>query len=130
MTTEQRVDRFGKPAIVEQFDSLSIEDFQQELECSFCDESYSWFPYELILPNTNDELVMASEFEEVPRPDGRLVAGFDVGRMRDRSELAVFEEIGPCFTCRLLRTYAETPFAEQEADLRRLLDLLPVARLS
>jgi len=28
------------------------------------------------------------------------------------------------------RTYAETPFAEQEADLRRLMDVLPVARLS
>jgi phage FluMu gp28-like protein len=130
MTTEQRVERFGKPTIVEQFDSLSIEDFQQELECSFCDESYSWFPYELILPNTNDGLVMANDFDDVPRPEGRLVAGFDVGRMRDRSELAVFEEIGSCFTCRLLRTYVETPFAEQEADLRRFLDVLPVARLS
>ena len=56
--------------------------------------------------------------------------GFDVGRTRDRSELAVFEEIEGRFTCRLLRSFEGTPFAEQEAELRRLLGTLPVARLS
>ena len=65
-----------------------------------------------------------------PAPRGRIVAGFDVGRARDRSELAVFEEHEGQFTCRMLRSYSDTPFAEQEADLRRLLNLLPVARLS
>lgn len=42
----------------------------------------------------------------------------------------MFEECEGRFTCRLLRSYAEAPFAEQEADLRRLLEALPVARLS
>ncbi|MBK6682881.1 MAG: terminase [Deltaproteobacteria bacterium] len=59
-----------------------------------------------------------------------MVAGFDVGRTRDRSELAVFEEIEGRFTARMLRSFEGTPFAEQEAELRRLLGTLPVARLS
>jgi phage FluMu gp28-like protein len=63
-------------------------------------------------------------------PEGRIVVGFDVGRTRDRSELAVFEEIEGRFTCRMLRSFEGTPFAEQEAELRRLLATLPVARLS
>ena len=130
MPTEERVERFGKPAIVEQFDSLDLDDFRQELECLFVDESYSFFPYDLILPNTTDDVVLADDFTDVPAPQGRIVAGFDVGRTRDRSELAVFEEVEGRFTCRLLRTYAEAPFAEQDADLRRLLEVLPVARLS
>ena len=130
MPTEERVERFGRPAIVEQFDSLDLDDFQQELEGRFVDESYSFFPYDLVLPNTSDELVLADDFTDVPEPQGRIVAGFDVGRTRDRSELAVFEEVEGRFTCRLLRTYAEAPFAEQEADLRRLIEVLPVARLS
>lgn len=130
METDERVERFGRAAIVEQFESLDLDDFQQELECRFVDESYSWFPYDLILPNTTDDLVLADDFTDVPTPQGRIVAGFDVGRTRDRSELAVFEEVDGRFTCRLLRTYAEAPFAEQEADLRRLFELLPVARLS
>ncbi|MCC6649338.1 MAG: terminase [Polyangiaceae bacterium] len=66
----------------------------------------------------------------MPEPQGRIVAGFDVGRTRDRSELAVFEEYGGRYTCRLLRSYSEAPFGEQEADLRRLMEVLPVARLS
>ena len=130
MSTEERVAEFGKPAIVEQYESLTLEDFQQELECRFVDESYSFFPYDLILPNTSDALVLAEDFTDIPHPEGRLVAGFDVGRMRDKSELAVFEEVGGRFTCRLLRSYSEAPFAEQEADLRRLLEVVPVARLS
>jgi phage FluMu gp28-like protein len=59
-----------------------------------------------------------------------LVAGFDVGRTRDRSELALFEEVTGRFLCRLLRRYDQVPFAEQEADLRRILNTLPIARLS
>jgi phage FluMu gp28-like protein len=130
LPTEECVARFGKPALIEQFDSLPLEDFEQEFCIRFVDESYSFFPYELILPCTNDELVLYDEPTSVRAPEGRIVAGFDVGRTRDRSELAVFEEIGGRFTARMLRSFEGTPFAEQEAELRRLLGTLPVARLS
>ncbi len=66
----------------------------------------------------------------VRAPEGRIVAGFDVGPTRDRSELAVFEEIEGRFTCRMLKSFEGTAFAEQEAELRRLLGTLPVAWLS
>jgi phage FluMu gp28-like protein len=42
------------------------------------------------------------------------VAGFDVGCTRDRSELAVFEEVAGRFTCRLLRSFDRVPFAEAQ----------------
>ena len=32
--------------------------------------------------------------------------------------------------CRLLRSYDKVPFADQEADLRRMLGTLPIGRLS
>jgi hypothetical protein len=88
LETEERVARFGRPTIVEQFDSLPLEDFQQELECRFVDESYSFYPYDLILPNTREDLTLCDDFSDLPFPEGRLVAGFDVGRSHDRSELA------------------------------------------
>ncbi|NVB40344.1 terminase [Pseudenhygromyxa sp. WMMC2535] len=53
-----------------------------------------------------------------------------MGRSHDRSELALFEEVGGRFVCRLLRSYDRVPFAEQEADLSRMLNTLPIARLS
>jgi len=130
LPTEERVARFGRPTLIEQFDSLPLEDFQQEFEGKFVDETYSFFPYELILPCTTDDLVLYDEPTSVRAPEGRIVAGFDVGRTRDRSELAVFEEIEGRFTARMLRSFEGTPFAEQEAELRRLLGTLPVARLS
>jgi hypothetical protein len=80
--TEERVRTFGTRDIQDQFDSLMIEDFQQEFELAYCDESYSFFPYELILPCTSDELVLADDFPSLAEPKGRLVAGFDVGRKR------------------------------------------------
>ena len=130
LPTEERVARFGRQTIVEQLDSLPLEDFQQEFECRFVDQSYSFYPYDLILPCTSDDVRLADDFTDIPEPEGRIVAGFDVGRTRDRSELAVFEETSGRFTCRLLRSYNQVPFSEQEADLRRLLERLPVARLS
>ena len=130
MPTEERVAKFGRQQLIEQLDSLPLDDFQQEFEGRFVDESYSFFPYELILPCTDAELVLADDFTDLPFPEGRLVAGFDVGRTRDRSELALFEDVGGRFLCRLLRRYDQVPFAEQEADLRRLLGSLPIARLS
>lgn len=130
MPTEERVRTFGTKDIQDQLDSLMIEDFQQEFELAYCDESYSFFPYELILPCTSDDLVLADDFPSLAEPKGRLVAGFDVGRKRDLSELAIFEETGGKKECRLIRSFDRVPFADQEADLRRMLDLLPIARLS
>ncbi len=130
METEERVRAFGSPDIIEQFDSLELGEFQQEFEAAFISEALAYFPYDLVLPCTDDRLALPHEFDDIPRPKGRLVAGFDVGRTRDRSELAVFEEVGGRFVCRLLRSYDQVPFAVQEGDLRQMLEALPVVRLS
>lgn len=130
MSTEERVRAFGTKDIQDQFDSLIVEDFQQEFELSYCDESYSFFPYELILPCTSDELTVAQDYASLSEPKGRLIAGFDVGRKRDLSELAIFDDVDGKKQCRLLRSFDKTPFAEQEVELRRMLSMLPIARLS
>lgn len=131
MPTEERVRAFGMQGIQDQFDSLLAEDFQQEFELIFCDESYSFFPYELILPCTTDDLDVYGDAQAFPAPiEGRLTAGFDVGRKRDLSELVIVEEIEGTYHLRLWRSYDRVPFAEQEADLDRMLNVLPLARLS
>ena len=130
MESEERGDRFDRPTFIEQFDSLPLEDFQQELECRFVDESYSFYSYDLILPNTRDGLELCDDFTDLPFPERRLVVGFDVGRSHDRSDLALFKQVGGRYVCRLLRSYDRVPFAEQAADLSRMLNMLPIARLS
>jgi len=129
MDTHSRVEAFGTDGIQEQLDSLPLDDFQQEFECTFVDESYSFFPYELILPCTSDDLIVAEDPTDVPKPRGRLVGGVDVGRTRDVTEITLFEQEGDRFTERLNRTLVKVPFARQEEEIRRLLNILPVARL-
>ena len=130
LSTEERVRRFGSDALRAQLDSLERLQFQQELECSFVAERASFYPYDLVLGCMSDDIALAADWTDVPRPEGRLIAGFDVGRMRDRSELALFEQKGERLVCRALRRFELMPFASQEAELRRLLDVLPIARLS
>jgi phage FluMu gp28-like protein len=130
MSPADAVERFGTEGIREQFETLPLDDFLQEFCARFIDSTYSYFPHELVLPCTDPDLNTAEDFTDIPIPEGRIVAGFDVGRTRDHSELAVFEQCGSRLICRMLRRYEQVPFAEQETDLRRLLELLPVARLS
>lgn len=131
MPTEQRVMTFGQSRIIEQFDSLLLEDFQQEFEVLYSDEALTFFPYPLIMPCTDPELELYTDFAELDQCKGRLVAGFDVGRKRDFSELAVFEQIdGGKLVCRMIREYDKIPFKDQEGDLRALLTNAKIARLS
>lgn len=130
MPTEDRVRLFGTQGIIDQFESLPLEDFQEEFELGYSDESYSFYPYDLILPCTTDDLVLADDFATFGDVVGRLVAGFDVGRKKDLSELSIFEELDGKKVCRMLRSYDRVPFSEQEAALRQMLGMLPVARLS
>lgn len=132
MSTEARVEQFGTTKIIEQFESLPLEDFQQEFEVFYCDEMLTFFPYDLILGNTvleDDDLL--KDFAALNDATGRLVAGFDVGRKQDLSVLTVFEvNDDGRKRMRLLRKYDRQPFETQQSELRALLTLAPVARLS
>ncbi len=132
LDTVNRVERFGTDKIIEQFESLPLEDFQQEFEVLYCDETLTFFPYELILSNTTLETEdLVTDFAGLNKCKGRLVAGFDVGRKQDLSELAVFESLDDGrLKCRMIRSYRRATFESQEADLRALMTLAPIARLS
>jgi phage FluMu gp28-like protein len=132
LPSAQRVERFGTRQIKDQFDSLMLEDFQQEFEVFYSDETLTFFPYELIIPCQEDELELAEDFADIAKSNpGRLVAGFDVGRRRDFSVLAIFEELkSGVLRCRLLKEFDRETFERQEAQLRAALTILPLARLS
>ena len=131
MDTATRVERFGKKPIRDQFASLILEDFQQEFEVLYSDEALTFYPYELILPCTDPDLELCEDFAGLLACKGRLVAGFDVGRKRDLSELSVFEELPDSrLNCVMLKEYDRTPFEAQEAALRALMTIAPIARLS
>lgn len=129
LPTVEAVERFGTAALIEQFEGIALEDFEQEFGCVFVDSSHAFLSYDLILGCTAD-LELADAPADLPRPEGRLVAGYDVGRVRDHSVLSVFEDRDGRWECRMLKRIAGVRFDEQEGQLRHLLTTVPLARLS
>jgi phage FluMu gp28-like protein len=131
MQTADRVARFGTKKIKDQFEALLIEDFQEEFECVYSDETLTFFPYELIIPCTDPDAELCEDFADVrKKAKGRLVAAYDVGRKRDRSELTIWDDRDYEIEMMLARTYERTPFADQKNDLIAMMTILPIARLS
>jgi phage FluMu gp28-like protein len=134
MSSSERVARFGKKGIRDQFASMSLEDFQQEYEVLYSDEAMTFFPYELIMPCAVADLELAEDISEVVgkiKSTSRLVGGFDVGRRKDLSFFELMEErVDGTFIQRLRKEFDKATFKAQEDYLRAVLVSLPIARLS
>lgn len=149
MDTADRVELFGNDRIKAIFANILLEDFQQEYEGEFVDESTAWITWEEIKANQNPppecilaegrgkaidkallaietlaNLVRTGEIEPV------LAAGFDVGRTRNASELAI---VGLTTTrqypLRALLTLNQVEFDDQLDVLAAAMVKLPIVKL-
>jgi phage FluMu gp28-like protein len=158
METEDRVELFGTDSIKTIFNSMLLEDFQQEFECLFIDSAMSYIPLELIHANTPgmrgedrqgeieegieenaeikvyhtaDELLAgysALGYQAIERY-GRLYLGYDVARRRDAAVIFV---IGYLPNGKKI-SVAEIEMKNQEFDFqldqfRKVMKSLPVVR--
>lgn len=101
MTTEERVYMFGTPALIEIFENMFLEDFQQEYECAWVDEATAWITWEIIKRNQQADLLwwhaksvdaalgMIPEIQKAI-DDGKiekvLTGGVDIGRKKHLTE--------------------------------------------
>ena len=153
MDTEDRVRLFGKEQIQTIFDSMFLEDFQQEYECVFIDAALSYITLDLIHANTPglregdrdrpleegeeendieikvfkdaDSLILGYE----PEIHGRLFMGYDVARFRDAAVIFVIGQ-GPDG---LKRSVAEIEMVSKEYEyqldqFRKIMKQLPIVR--
>jgi len=146
MDTFSRVELFGKERIKAIFANLPIEDFQQEYECAFVDESTAWITWAEIQNNQDAELLclkaecrddkidsalqriddLAAEIEN-GNCEQVLAVGGDIGRTRNASEFfAVGLGKSSTFPLRLMLTLTNCSFESQEAVLKKLFTVLPV----
>lgn len=146
MDTFSRVEMFGKDRIKAIFANLPIEDFQQEYECAFVDETTAWITWAEIQNNQDAELLclkaecrdsqidtalqriddLAAEIEN-GNCEQVLAVGGDIGRTRNASEFFAVG-IGGLgqFPLRLMLTLNNCSFETQEAVLRKLFTVLPI----
>lgn len=145
-----RVAAFGNARIQQIFDNSILDDFLQEYDTTFVDEASGWITWEEIANNATDpqhvwvrETARGSEIDpaiqailEVSRLiDGgqieqTLVAGNDIGRTRDLTEIMLLGQApGGRLPLRANISLENMPLPKQEIVLRFLMATLPIVRL-
>jgi phage FluMu gp28-like protein len=104
MPTQERVYTFGTLPLIQIFKNMFLEDFQQEYECMWVDESTAWLTWELIKQNQKTEHLWwhargvddaRAKLHEVKQAvsngtiEAALTGGIDVGRKHDLTEFMI-----------------------------------------
>jgi phage FluMu gp28-like protein len=152
MTTKERVYKYGKDVLVQEFESQMLEVFQMEFECSFFDSIGSVLTEKLITDQSDGdldcnlldidcedkamdtrELVKVTIDDIKARRHQELFLGYDVGRELNATEFTVLsfrkDKDGneKLFTEAYI-TVRRGPFPVQEAIANQLLNELPIKK--
>ncbi|MBK8467745.1 MAG: hypothetical protein IPL32_18175 [Chloracidobacterium sp.] len=147
LPTEDRVFQFGTPRLIQIFENMVLEDFQQEYECAWLDEAVSWIDWDLIKRNqalaadgklwyrkvrgVDAALQAVNEVAQMcidARIEPTLVGGMDIGRKHDTTEIILLGKNShlESLPYRLHVSLDRTEFTQQKAVVRKVLDMLPV----
>jgi len=166
MDTEERVNAFGNETLVQIFNSMLLDYFQQEYELVPIDETISYFPMDLIKQCTFEALLGEpvvedgddygehvarlnpiypglefNTFRTIEDLSGaiargkvtkNLIAGLDIGRNENNSEIIVLEEIpnlGYLQIIRLILSMKDFKFKDQFNVIEKLFSLVPVKKM-
>jgi len=130
MSTKDRVRIFGSKSLKAIHASMPERAFAQESELEFVEMEDAAFPMELIMTCAEAEFspfagspLLFRKVESVPSPSdwewlsrarlGALFIGFDVGRKKDQSAMAVLDLVGGKFETRMTVSMRQTPFSSQ-----------------
>lgn len=146
LTTADRVERYGNERIQAIYANMPLEDFQQEYECDFVDESTAWITWDEI-KNAQDSALLCRLVESVGTLDPSIAVaieetrrdigwakleqafalGVDIGRTRNTTEIYLIG-LSPAnvFPLRLAITLDNAEFDDQLYVLELVLRVLPV----
>lgn len=147
MVIEDRVLKFGTPRLIQIFENMILEDFQQEYECAWLDEAVSWIDWDLIKRNqtlaadgklwyrkvrgVDAAMLAVNEVAQMcieARIEPTLVGGMDIGRKHDTTEIILTGKNSHLSSLpyRLHVSLDRVEFEKQESVVRKILDVLPV----
>jgi phage FluMu gp28-like protein len=150
LTTFQRAEMFGNDRIKVIYANMPEEDFRQEYETIFVDETTAWITWEEIkanqaahsgpailsrsadsqVDNALDAIGELADLVEANQVELVFAAGYDVGRTRNTSELfLVGVSTLRSYPLRLAVTLDNCDFDSQLAVLTAALDTLPIFAL-
>jgi phage FluMu gp28-like protein len=146
MTTEQRVCELGTPAIIEIFENMFLEDFQQEYECVRVDESVAWISWDIIKRNqaAHDGVCfhaksVADVMQMIPQVQAAihqrkievaLVGGLDVGRKKNLTELVLLgKSTAGRLPVRFCVSLDRVEYDDQQSCFRHIIAELPIIKI-
>lgn len=100
------------------------EAWQQEYMCQPIDETTAWLPWEMITSCEHADAGMPALYV-----GGDCYVGMDIGRRRDLAVIWVLEKTGDVFWAREVIRLKNKSFAEQDAELDRVMKRYDVKRL-
>jgi len=145
MTTQERVHQFGNKALIEIFENMFLEDFQQEFECAWMDEVTAWITWEMIKAVQDENLLhfKAANVDEalalIPRITDAIVAGkiesvlcggIDIGRKHDKTEFIILGkgQLGH-LPVRIMITLSNVKYDDQEQCFYQIITRLPFTQV-
>lgn len=157
MSTMERVEKFGTSRLIALFNNSTLEDFQQECECTFIDSASSYISLELIYANTpgrrdedvplnieddetyfnakrNVEVKVFSDPDELilsynPETHGSpLFMGMDIGIVHDATAFYIIGMYESKKKSVLRLEMRSATFDKQKDTFRKLMKQLPIFR--
>lgn len=145
MTTWERVHELGTPELIDIFENMFLEDFQQEFECAWMDEVTAWITWEMIKAVQDENLLhyKASNVDEalalIPKIIDSIVAGgiesvlcggVDIGRKHDKTEFYILGkgQLGH-LPVRAMITLSNVKYDDQENCMYELITRLPFTQV-
>jgi phage FluMu gp28-like protein len=145
LSTADRVEMFGNDRIKAIYANMPEEDFQQEYECTFVDETTAWITWQEIKDSQEAALLcpigrgvdgakaaIDALFEAMRtfKVERAFTGGYDVGRTRNTSELfLVGNSTLNSFPLRLAVTLDNVEFDDQEEVINYAIQKLPIIKL-
>jgi phage FluMu gp28-like protein len=125
-STEDRVRKWGTPKIKEIFANFDLESFQQEYECSFADESVSFYPWDLIISGVDDSL---NDNEVGEGSDYNI--GIDIAKKIDKTVITVSKQDADTGVSTVYKTYeSQEKYSDQVKQMDDLIDKIRPKRVS
>lgn len=145
MPTHDRVSTFGTQALIEIFENMFLEDFEQEYECAWVDETTAWITWEVIARNQKPDLLYwhAHNVDEalamIPdiakacteaKIEEVLCGGIDVGREKNLTEMVVNgKSTSGQLPVRFIISLDRVEFAQQKACFVEVIRRLPFTQV-
>ena len=147
MPTDERVRAFGSERLLQIYENMLLEDFQQEYECLWNDETVSWIDWDLIKRNQGmavdgrlwyrkvsgvdaamNAITEARGMSAIGKIEPTMVGGMDIGRTHDTTEIILCgrNEHLQSLPYRLHITLDRVEFDNQRAVAEAAITQLPV----